>query len=81
MLKVKDNVGLKELEKFGFVKAPMLYLKKIERTSEFIDETKVIYIEELTREISIKKGLLNIDVELDTIYDLIQANLVEKVED
>lgn len=79
MLKIKDNVDLKGLEKFGFVKAPMLYLKKIERTSEFIDETKVIYIEKLTREISIKEGLLNTDVELDTIYDLIQAGIVEKV--
>lgn len=56
-------------------------LKKLKEAVNFFEEEKTIYIEEANREISIHKGLFNIDEELDTLYDLIKADLVEKVEE
>ena len=81
MLKIKDNVDLKELEKFGFEYHKMVYVKEIKRSNETIKEEKIIYVEEENREISIHKGLFNVDEELDAIYDLIKANLVVKAEE
>ncbi len=82
MLKIKDNVDLKELEKYGFKYYRMLYVKDNLR-NEIPDliENKKIYIEEESRNISIGAGLFNADIELDTLYDLIKADLVEKVDD
>ena len=79
MLKIKDNVDLKELEKYGFKYYAMLYMKEIIRGEDDLIEKKTIYVEELNRRLSIKNGLFNVDIELDTLYDLIQAGLVEKV--
>lgn len=81
MLKIKDNVDLKELEKYGFEHHTMIYVKEIKRSNETLKEEKIIYVEEENREISIHKGLFNVDEELDTLYDLIKADLVEKVEE
>ena len=59
MLKIKDNVDLKELEKFGF------------------EEFSVIYYHEF---VSVdKNGRFIQSNNLDLVYDLIQAGLVEKV--
>ena len=80
MLKIKDNIDLKELEKYGFEHRTMIYIKDIKRSNGFLEEDKVIYVAETNREISIHKGLFNVDEELDTIYDLIKDNLVVKVE-
>ena len=81
MLKIKDNVDLKELEKFGFEYYPLIYVKEINRIDDvFGNTTRKIYIDEKERNISIKVGLFNTDIELDVIYDLIKADLVEKVE-
>lgn len=80
MLKIKDNVDLKELEKYGFEHHTMIYVKEIERSSQILKEEKIIYIEEENREISIHKGLFNVDEELDIIYDLIKDGLVEKID-
>lgn len=79
MLKIKDNVDLKELKKYGFEYHKMVYIKDIIRGEEDLLERKTIYVTEHDREISIKNGLFNIDEELDTIYGLIKADLVEKV--
>ena len=83
MLKIKDNVDLKELEKFGF---------------EFDEETHCYYKRCLGtfnkimicdyEDIDVCKGLIvfhndsafNTTLYLDTLYDLIKADLVEKVE-
>ena len=81
MLKINDNVDLKVLEKYGFKHYTMIYVKEIKRSNEILKEEKNIYVEEENREISIHKGLFNVDEELDTIYDLIKAGLVEKVSD
>ncbi len=75
MLKIKDSVDLKELEKFGFKKFPDGYFKKVYLANA--DDDKVYYRIDNNRIIKITR----LDGELDnTIYDLIQAGLVEKVE-
>ena len=80
MLKIKDNTDLKELEKYGFKYYRMLYIKDTIRYGGNLRENKKIYVEENSRNISMGIGLFNTDIELDSIYDLIKANLVEKVE-
>lgn len=77
MLKIKDNVDLKKLEKFGF-----MYCKSIEcyektPKQNFYDELVSYYI---TKNKEIQVNTYNGDYPLDdTLYDLIQAGLVEKV--
>ena len=78
MLKIKSDIDLKELEKYGFEYHRLIYVKEIIRGEEDILEKKSIYVTENDREISIKNGLFNIDIELDTIYDLIKDGLVVK---
>lgn len=71
MIKIKDDVDLKELEKFGF-KNEQGFLQK---------NTKCItyYINKDTRTIEIWTNDAY-EVILDsTLYDLIQAGLVEKI--
>lgn len=80
MLKIKDNVDLKKLEKYGFEHHTMIYVKEIKRSNQTLKEEKIIYIEEENREISIHKGLFNVDEELDIIYDLIKDGLIEKID-
>ena len=80
MLKIKDNVDLKELEKFGFLKwengcgtiGYSIYFVRgsitiIEKDKEF-DNERVIKDSDVIHDV-------------DIIYDLIQAGLVEKVKD
>ncbi len=81
MLKIKDNVDLKELEKYGFQDCERIYVKKrirVDDQSSDLRERKEIYIDKDSRRISIGIGLYNTNVELDTIYDLINDGLVEK---
>ena len=83
MLKIKDNVDLKELEKFGFKYIEDLLTKNpyyFKKTSlENADDDRICYhIEVNTRKIIISR----LDGDLDnTLYDLIKADLVEKVSD
>lgn len=81
MLKIKDNVDLKELEKYGFEHYPLIYIKETKRYDDYMgmNTAKKIYIDEKTREISIGTNLFNTDIELDTLYDLIKDGIVEKV--
>jgi hypothetical protein len=79
------TVELKELEKFGFAKSHGIYTKEYVR-EEICEELpyKTVAIEEFNREIAISptRGSFmqfNTDIELDIIFDLIQAGLVEKV--
>lgn len=80
MLKIKDNVDLKVLEKYGFKYSRMIYIKDTVRNRCNLVENKKIYVDENSRNISMGVGLFNTDIELDTIYDLIKVDLVEKVE-
>ena len=78
MLKIKDNVDLKELEKFGFVKIEDEYIYRKGTTWEVlvvIIKNKYIYVE---REQPDWFGAI-IEDRLDILFDLIQAGLVEKV--
>lgn len=75
MLKIKDNVPLKELEKFGFE-----YKKKTSSNSElyeWIRETPYNYDYVC---VFIWNRNITDSGATDKLYDLIQAGLVEKVE-
>jgi hypothetical protein len=78
MLKIKDNVGLKELEKYG--------IKYFNEDSEHIEgceyecenknmEYGYMLIPQYNREIRVGGS------GIDLLYDLIQAGLVEKVKE
>ena len=80
MLKIKDDIDLKELEKFGFMKASMYakgrheaYILNVTfgRIVIFIDN-RGIFIEPI-------EDCIRFSDEICVIYDLIQAGLVEKV--
>jgi hypothetical protein len=74
MLKIKGNVDLKELEKFGFreIKNEFVHTYLINQASyglngiEINVETRELYIEILDNSMSI------------ILYDLIKADLIEK---
>ena len=81
MLKIKNNVDLKELEKFGFVEKRK-YIRKDNLAVE--KETKEILIQATNycpygdrKPLNNKNGLM---IYIDnTLYDLIKADLVKKV--
>lgn len=77
MLKIKEEVDLKELEKFGF--KPIYY--EINEIIKYEYHTNPyeysIRIDTDSRRIYLDEFFTN---DLDVIYDLIQAGLVEKVE-
>ena len=74
MFKIKDNIDLKELEKFGFtLDSDEWYVKDIKGIN--------IFVKPISREIVIKAYNTCNYAKVDTIYDLIQAGLVEKVSD
>lgn len=77
MLKIKDDIDLKELEKFGFVLGVEGYSffdgQTDYRLHIYIDDMRCICFEV----IPIYVGWVDIP---NVIYDLIQASLVEKVE-
>lgn len=82
MLKIKDNVNLKELEKYGFkLKYNEYNGKPFSYEKEFIGWNRrsdiTIYIEDRKINCYIEEELEIIE----TLYDLIKADLVEKVGD
>lgn len=93
MLKIKDNVDLKELEKFGFENTLndtwIKYTNNSDekyRTGILINPTnkeiqnQIVHYTDNNEELeNIKDDYIDLTSELDTLYDLIQANLVEKV--
>lgn len=81
-LKLKDNVDLKELEKFGFIK--YLNIDDGEQyyciCNLFIGKSRIILQDDGINPCkSIDYELSEREVEI--LYDLIQAGLVEKVEE
>lgn len=99
MLKIKDSVDLKELEKFGFEKITQYQKDDFENDNNCWDEEEILYITYLgaggrrgqSYYLYIKKdrklyvNTTNPDgsgcetLIYDTLLDLIQAGLVEKV--
>ena len=94
MLKIKDSVDLKELEKFGFKPKynedsgkVCAYQKKCEKDVgglliAITETTSLIRIYRFFkgRNIEWRINKYNDYFDIDTLYDLIQAGLVEKVE-
>lgn len=80
MLKIKDNVNLKELEKFGFEDDELQWFYYGFTEPNCYSELR-IYVNKETRLISTGIDKFTSPYKIhDKIYDLIQANLVEKVE-
>lgn len=82
MLKIKDDVDLEELEKYGFIyvfSEPYNFCcKKVYLRNEDDDKNFYKIVDNKYREIQ----LTRLDGKLDdTLYDLIQAGLVEKVKE
>lgn len=75
MLKIKDNVDLKELEKFGFKNIKNNNYPTLSNQEHYYDYIGTIAIYENTKVIIIKH---TDNKTIDTLYDLIQASLVEK---
>lgn len=86
MLKIKDEIPLKELEKFGFS------INKNQATYQNAYEEYIYIYNNKKIEIELERSYDILDIGglgcchcisnilLNTIYDLIQAGLVEKVE-
>ena len=86
MLKIKDGVNLKELEKFGFEK--LSGNSQVWQLNLEVDYSKppfganMFFIAFLEKDRILEIGSLNSEYstyKLDIIYDLIKADLVEKV--
>lgn len=85
MLKIKDNVDLKKLEKYGFneqIIRDSCFPEKVwaleSRFEEYIViENRIIYLYERDE---LYNNCLNKNI-LDMIYDLIKDGLIEKVEE
>ena len=75
MLKIRDDVDLKELEKFEFVKNNDIYRYSSKEAKNYVYES-VIYLYDYERIIRIDK-LTNKD-DLNILYDLIKADLIVK---
>lgn len=83
MLKIKDNINLKELEKFGFDQiSSFWYAKNIFKDS---GDTITISVNTETRGIQLSWSSYGNSIaytyNLDVLFDLIKADLVEKVEE
>ena len=88
MLKIKNNVDLKELENYGLepdvdnikINGDLIIYSKYcyKNLFIYIDENRIIYAEQCDY---IKGQVLGGNENFDTLYDLIKADLVEKVED
>ena len=79
MLKIKDDVDLKELEKFGFEKNLREMVKRWEGgTEEIIIDLNDKYIRIIK---ILNYAWCCIEEVLDVLFDLIQAGLIEKVEE
>ena len=77
MLKIKDYIDFKELEKFGFVeKANSIGIEKNVLSEEDGFSGFVIYYDDrIIRNFSCENN------SIDIIFDLVQAGLVEKTEE
>lgn len=81
MLKIRDDVDLKELEKFGFYKSGGVYQKNLEYDDIYSQITGIdmcIYVVISDRIIRFSSVAKKETVKLDVIYDLIKADLVVK---
>ena len=82
MIKIKDNINLKELEKYGFILRHYNWGIVYERPLKYPEySSQSIYIDINMREIDEEEERYNvIDVKKEHIQDLIKDNLVEEVD-
>ena len=80
MLKIKDNVDLKELEKFGFEKGYRFQPLNPIPIVAVVDDEKRLSIQFDTSAWFSKDYWYLYDYNQDKVYDLIKADLVEKVD-
>lgn len=76
MLKIKDNVDLKELEKYGFKEWSYHYEAILDE-----DYGEELIINKSDKSIEISTRYAGTLMDIDLIYDLIKDGLVEKVND
>lgn len=81
MLKIKDNIDLKELEKYGMKYTPY----SVDDGEEWLDFTTCgtldfLYFDK-SKYLVDESGMPRKDYDLEILYDLIKADLVEKVGD
>lgn len=83
MFKIKGNVGLKELEKFGFKEIVSYYIKSVTRKRDIIiwkyNKEIVDYLKDSTTYSGYKYEGEYKHIIRPYIKDLIEADLVEKV--
>ena len=78
MLKIIDNISLKELTKYGFERP--LYVKqyiKVVKNSRYIEEDTIYEVDIPSRKIRVWGNKIN----LDLLFDLQKDGLVEKVDE
>jgi hypothetical protein len=86
MLKIKDNVDLKELEKYGFTYDEDWYYDFVPYNENDHIGSSYLAVIAHNKEYYKEIGFDHVDLEkhfqqaIEKIYDLIQAGLVEKVE-
>lgn len=80
-LKIKDNVDLKELEKYGFEKGFRFQPLNPLPIVAIVDTNRKLIIQYSTSGWYDSNYWYLYDKNQDKIYDLIKAGLVEKVED
>ncbi len=81
MLRIKDSVDLKELEKFGFSytnEHEQIYLLK-ENKDSAVDDCILVHEKKIFLRVDNNCVTLFEDYDLTILYDLIKADLVEKV--
>ena len=84
MLKIKDNVDLKELEKYGFEYKKdkdilSLDYYNLGKDELGADNRVVVIKKDRTMEVDIDTDLQGYSEELEVLYDLIQDGLVDKI--
>ena len=82
MLKIREDVDLKELEKYGFYQPKKgIYKSYVLMTNEVGDcsHLSICDWDGTQRSIKLIQEAYDYKRGLDTLYDLIKANLVEKV--
>lgn len=89
MLKIKSNVDMKELEKFGFEYKEDPYAGKEEGKWHYYEKNGLI-ITSLEEDFPQNERIINTEVskfdgfddkDIETLFDLIKANLVEKIDE
>lgn len=82
MLRIKEGIDLKELEKFGFYKSGGVYQKNLEfddLTDWITGIDMCIYIVLDDRKIRFSAHDKRETIKLDVLYDLIKADMVERI--